>query len=622
MNNSAVTGNTTYDVGGGIYNKGTLILNSSTVSGNRTSSTSSGLGGGIYNFSGQVILNNSTVSENATSHGGGIYNDSGSLNLSSSTIASNQALFGGGIKSVSGSVTLRNTLLGQNLATNDGPDCTGTITSGGYNLIETISGCGFVPSTGDLTDVDPSIGPLRNHGGPTETHSLLPDSPAINAGNPAGCTDQNGTVLVTDQRGVGRVGRCDVGAYEFVTSDAIRSSDYFPVRPGMTWSYVINGDRTEKVKVLKNTAVVEGIKTAVFSYSLSGSKEYYTSGAEGVHLHRIFQRNVHIEGLGHVNLTLTFIPPLRLADGWIEIGQTSDSRGIVRTNPLPRAGVIEIPYSASFTFEAFDNVTVPAGNFEVANISGVINVEGAPQSQTFYLAEGLGVIKSIASAGGEQEISELVVTDAGKVTLLTPNGGEVIGSGKTYDITWDASTNVTHFVLFYSVDNGRKWFPINGEVAGSGYSWTVPRLDGNKNGCLVRVVGYNAAGIKVHEDISDRPFTIEVMRVTEPEENEILISGSRHFIKWETGKTKNDVAFTKLFYSMDSGRTWNGICEPYDKKCRFTGNPGAYEWTVPALNKIEDKCKIKALLLDSGGKTVASAISDGYFTIQPDVTPE
>jgi len=617
MNNSAVTGSTTYDAGGGIYNQSTLILNSSTVGGNRTSNTPNGLGGGIYNLSGQVILNNSTVSENVTSHGGGIYNDSGSLTLSSSTIASNEALFGGGIKSVSGSVTLRNTLLGQNLATNDGPDCMGTITSGGYNLFETISGCGFAPGTGDLTDVDPSIGPLRNHGGPTETHSLLPDSPAINAGNPAGCTDQNGTVLVTDQRGVGRVGRCDVGAYEFVTSDAFRSSDYFPVRPGMTWSYVMNGEHTEKVKVLNNMAVVEGVKTAVFSYTLSGSKEYFTSGAEGVHLHRIFQRNVPIEGLGHVNLTLTFIPPLRLADGWIEMGQTANSRGIVRTNPLPRVGVLEFPYSSSFTFEAFDNVTVPAGDFEVAKIAGVVTVEGVPESQTFFLAEGLGIVKGIASAGAEQEISELVATNAGQVTLLTPNGGEVIGSGKPYDITWDASTNVTHVVLSYSVDNGRRWTLINGEAAGNRYPWTVPRLDGNKNGCLVKVAGYNAAGIKVHEDISDKPFRIEVMRVTEPEENEILTCGSRHFIKWETEKTKKDVAFTKLFYSMDGGRMWKAICEPYDKKCTFTGNPEVYEWTVPALNKIKDKCKIKVLLMDSGWRTVASTISDGTFTIQP-----
>jgi hypothetical protein len=46
-------------------------------------------------------------------------------------------------------------------------------------------------------------------------HPLLPGSPAIDAGNPAGCTDHLGNLLNSDQRGVARVGRCDIGAYEY-----------------------------------------------------------------------------------------------------------------------------------------------------------------------------------------------------------------------------------------------------------------------------------------------------------------------------------------------------------------------------------------------------------------------
>jgi hypothetical protein len=49
--------------------------------------------------------------------------------------------------------------------------------------------------------------------------ALLPGSPAIDAGNPAGCTDGSGHLLTTDQRGMPRPDRedavgCDVGAYE------------------------------------------------------------------------------------------------------------------------------------------------------------------------------------------------------------------------------------------------------------------------------------------------------------------------------------------------------------------------------------------------------------------------
>jgi uncharacterized repeat protein (TIGR01451 family) len=45
-------------------------------------------------------------------------------------------------------------------------------------------------------------------------HPLLPDSPAVHAGHPAGCVDPFGNPLATDQRGFPRFGRCDIGAYE------------------------------------------------------------------------------------------------------------------------------------------------------------------------------------------------------------------------------------------------------------------------------------------------------------------------------------------------------------------------------------------------------------------------
>jgi len=49
--------------------------------------------------------------------------------------------------------------------------------------------------------------------------ALLSGSPAIGAGNPAGCTDGQGSLLKTDQRGLPRpnkedTGGCDMGAYE------------------------------------------------------------------------------------------------------------------------------------------------------------------------------------------------------------------------------------------------------------------------------------------------------------------------------------------------------------------------------------------------------------------------
>ena len=215
LNNSIVSGNTTDSSGGGIYNLmgslGALTLNNSTVSGN----TANDVGGGIVNEYRQMTLNNSTVSGNrANDLGGGIHNSGGTAILNNSTVSANTAgEYGGGIYNWDGAVTLQNSILGENTAAN-GPDCSGAaIGSAGYNLVGSIAGCTFSSSTGDLTTVSARIGLLIGSPGYLP---LLSGSPAINAGNPAGCTGSTGP-LTTDLRGAARVGRCDIGAYEYTT---------------------------------------------------------------------------------------------------------------------------------------------------------------------------------------------------------------------------------------------------------------------------------------------------------------------------------------------------------------------------------------------------------------------
>src|SRR5262249_6761488 len=120
-----------------------------------------------------------------------------------------------GISMVGGvaTATLQNSIV----ANNSGRNCFGAITSNGYNLSSDAS-CPFTNS-GDLNNTDPLLGPLQNNGGPTQTMALPSGSPAIDAGNPAGCTDEAGNLLKTDQRGKPRPDHedtrgCDIGAYE------------------------------------------------------------------------------------------------------------------------------------------------------------------------------------------------------------------------------------------------------------------------------------------------------------------------------------------------------------------------------------------------------------------------
>jgi len=225
INSSTISGNflplNGFDVGGGIYNAGTLTINSSTISGNHTGQAY-GYGGGVAN-DGTLTINNSTVSGNnvygALSDGGGVlngvFNNQSALAINNSTISGNSAPIGAGGGIANGGVaTLQNSILANS---SSGGDCFGSVTSNGYNL-SSDNTCSF-SGPGDMNNTDPMLGALGNYGGPTQTIPLLSGSPAIDAGNPSGCTDGNGHLLTTDQRGQPRpdpedTGGCDMGAYE------------------------------------------------------------------------------------------------------------------------------------------------------------------------------------------------------------------------------------------------------------------------------------------------------------------------------------------------------------------------------------------------------------------------
>ena len=84
-----------------------------------------------------------------------------------------------------------------------GENCAGTsLTSGGFN-IEDRNQCNLV-ALGDQINTDPLLGALAGNGATTQTEMLLPGSPALDTGDPAGCKDPNGAPLASDQRGVAR----------------------------------------------------------------------------------------------------------------------------------------------------------------------------------------------------------------------------------------------------------------------------------------------------------------------------------------------------------------------------------------------------------------------------------
>lgn len=227
---STIAGNEAGDLGGGVAVTGSLVVRRSLVGNNVARD-----GGGIYFLGAALEVEGSTfVLDRARDSGGALYLSIGtSAGIYDSTIALNVADMDGGLGSGGGiyvvdfysPVVLHGTLIANNF---DGPgavpnDCVGEVDSLGYNLIETITGCVISGvTTGNVTGQDPVLAALSDYGGPTLTFELLPGSPALDAGDPAGCAGASGTPVAFDQRGFtrhldgdhdGEV-RCDIGAVE------------------------------------------------------------------------------------------------------------------------------------------------------------------------------------------------------------------------------------------------------------------------------------------------------------------------------------------------------------------------------------------------------------------------
>jgi hypothetical protein len=190
-------------------------IQSSTFSGNGGTG-----GGGILNMGESSTENpqyltivNTTITGQP---GPGIYNESGNLVINSSTITNNS---GYGIESYDSTGTIRTSieLINTILADNTGADCYITNTTMPINVGNLIETNAASPNACDTPAVaaDPMLGPLQDNGGPTLTRALLDGSPAMDAGNNSYCPD-------VDQRGFPRPldgdedfdWACDIGAVE------------------------------------------------------------------------------------------------------------------------------------------------------------------------------------------------------------------------------------------------------------------------------------------------------------------------------------------------------------------------------------------------------------------------
>ncbi|MDD4350178.1 MAG: BACON domain-containing protein, partial [Opitutales bacterium] len=181
--------------GGGIYNSGTLTLTNCTVSGNEATGNEAtgneGVGGGIFNPYGTLTLIRNIVSGNSALNGSEIFSD-GEYGENGGTIdADEYNVFGH-----SGLTTAQAFVAFAPGATDVTCSSDGTIPTVIASILNTT---------------------LADNGGPTLTHALVANSPAI---------DLASTGPDTDQRGIARPqgSGVDAGAYEYASDPSMSVS--------------------------------------------------------------------------------------------------------------------------------------------------------------------------------------------------------------------------------------------------------------------------------------------------------------------------------------------------------------------------------------------------------------
>lgn len=334
--------------GAGIYNSGAMTVRESTIAFNTATR-----GGGIYSAEGSTsTFINSTISHNHVEGeaegdgiGGGVFNYGGSVYFSNSTIASNTSDgLGAAIAATSdadgtarvyvkGSLIVGHSNLSVNQSCYDfGPNDVPKILLVAHNLISEESNC--YPSATDVVVNEASvftevIGPLAENGGPTLTHALLPNSPAIDQ-TEASCIDTNGLPILIDQRGITRSG-CDIGSVDANTTVAPPSIELRLLLPGKHPAIQPKSKKPLEIAILSRAD-----STHPFKPALEVNRKSIRVGPANAKPSKFIKRDVNHDGIDDLVIKLnTREIGIACGDTTIELrGSLNDSSKFVASTRI------------------------------------------------------------------------------------------------------------------------------------------------------------------------------------------------------------------------------------------------------------------------------------------------
>jgi len=202
------------------------------------------------------------------------------------------------------------------------------------------------------------------------------------------------------------------------------------------------------------------------------------------------------------------------------------------------------------------------------------------------------------------------------VTVLSPNGGELMKGGSKYNITWTATDDLTpsqnlSVEVYYTLK--KDWILIgvtNESSTGIGtFEWTLPLVTTTE--AKIKVVVKDQGG-NIASDESNAKFKIDstspIVTVFTPNGGETLKGGNKYKITWkatdETALSQN--LSIEVYYTLKTAWVLIGVTN------ESSAGIGTFEWTVPLVNTTE--AKVRVLVKDQVGN-IGSDTSDAKFNI-------
>lgn len=195
-----------------------------------------------------------------------------------------------------------------------------------------------------------------------------------------------------------------------------------------------------------------------------------------------------------------------------------------------------------------------------------------------------------------------------RITVLSPNGGQIYGIDSTINIRWTAQavTGILH--VEYSVDSGVAWKPIGTKPARAGNDTLVWRIPNDTTStAFVRV----RTADTVTSDRSDRTFRIVTsyrpsVKLIYPNGGQVFAPDSLVIVEWEEQDLGANV---RVELSVDSGRTWALI----GQKAPINGTDTLH-WTVPDDSTTAALIRVGRQGVGGPGTAIRDT-SDAFFTI-------